>query len=238
MQSEKPTTLNGRARSWCRWCCARRALRSCREPVAGAGISISGRLRVPLGSSDDAVARAERLQTTLGEGPCLAAIASADPLMADLESIAVCWPMFHHQLVAQTPFRSVVALPLFSPRERLRCGALDLYLTTPDSEHDFSNAFIAEVMSAVADPIAGALFDERPVDQPAAEGLIPWLGNRQARDRMHVWAALGILIEHSGLSDTAALAALRGYAFSHDTSLDDVADDLRAERLAPEAVMS
>jgi hypothetical protein len=42
-------------------------------PVAGAGLSITDQLRIPLGASDEVVARAERLQTTLGEGPCLTA---------------------------------------------------------------------------------------------------------------------------------------------------------------------
>jgi hypothetical protein len=131
-----------------------------------------------------------------------------------------------------------VALPLLSPRERLRCGALDLYLTTADPDADFSPAFLAEIMDAIADPIASALFEKPPASSPPAEDLMPWLNTRSAMDRMRVWVAVAILIDHSGLSDSDALAALRGYAFSHDTTLDDIADELRAERLMPQSLLT
>ena len=44
--------------------------------VDGAGLSLVGDLRVPLAASTPEVRRAEQLQTTLGEGPCLAAVAA------------------------------------------------------------------------------------------------------------------------------------------------------------------
>ncbi|HSU35277.1 MAG TPA: hypothetical protein VLJ88_06430, partial [Propionibacteriaceae bacterium] len=57
--------------------------------VSGAGVSLTdGRLRVPLGASDAVSARAEALQTTLGEGPCLEATATSDPIIADEASMA------------------------------------------------------------------------------------------------------------------------------------------------------
>ena len=43
-----------------------------------------------------------------------------------------------------------------------------------------------------------------------------------AVNRMNVWMAVGMLIGRSGLLSTNALAMLRGYAFSHDTTLDDL----------------
>jgi hypothetical protein len=43
-------------------------------PVAGAGLSMTDHLRIPLAASDYDVVAAERLQTTIGEGPCLAAV--------------------------------------------------------------------------------------------------------------------------------------------------------------------
>lgn len=206
-------------------------------PVAGAGLSITDRLRVPLGSSDDNAARAERLQATLGEGPCLAATASKSPLTAACDTIAVRWPMFHREFVTQTPFRSVVSLPLLSRRQRLRYGALDLYLTTRTLP-DFCEAFLSQVMSAVADPIADVLFGGRYTTAAPQANLPPWLDNLSVAGRMHVWVAVGILIEHAGLGDADALAALRAYAFSHDTTLDDLADELVTQRLEPEGVLA
>src|SRR4051812_29019482 len=94
--------------------------------VDGAGLSLVDTLRVPLAASDEHVRRAERLQTTLGEGPCLAAAAAAEPLMASQVSMGALWPTFHRELTKQTSFQSVVAVPLASPGER-PFAALDLY---------------------------------------------------------------------------------------------------------------
>ena len=100
--------------------------------VTGAGISITDGLRVPLGASDAMAARAEALQTTLGEGPCLDATATSEPLVADETTMAARWPMFHRELLAKTPFRAVASVPLKSAQLR-RFGALDLYSTDSDA---------------------------------------------------------------------------------------------------------
>lgn len=206
-------------------------------PVAGAGLSITDRLRVPLGSSDDDVARAERLQTTLGEGPCLTATANEQPYATDLATIAARWPMFYREFTASTPFRSVVALPLLGSRSQLRCGALDLYFTEPDTGSLLPDSFLAEIRSAVADTIADVLFGN-PSTRWAKWGYLPpWMNTSAVTNRMHVWVAVGILTEHAGLQDVDALAALRAYAYSHDSTLDDIADKLMTERLQPHALI-
>lgn len=76
-------------------------------PVAGAGLSITGELRLPLGSSDDVAAAAERLQTTLGEGPCLVACSANEPQLFDQAALSSTWPVFHDEFVTSTPYRSV-----------------------------------------------------------------------------------------------------------------------------------
>jgi hypothetical protein len=55
---------------------------------------------------------------------------------------------------------------------------------------------------------------------------------------MNVWVAVGILIAHAGLTNADALAALRGYAYGHSASLDDIADDLTTHRLPPDALLA
>ena len=205
-------------------------------PVAGAGISITDELRVPLGASDEMVARAERLQTTLGEGPCLTATAQREPLSADLTRMSTQWPMFHRQLLAQTSFRSIVSFPLFSRSRRLRFGALDLYLTISEPVPDF---FVRQVTISIADPMAAVLFDGHSTSSVGgAAQLPPWLDNSPVNSRMHVWVAVGMLVEHASLSNPDALAALRAYAFSHDVTLDDIADQLMTERLQPESLLA
>jgi hypothetical protein len=204
-------------------------------PVAGAGLSITDDLRLPLGASSAEVALAERLQTTLGEGPCLTATRMDGPLTADLDTLARRWPMFHRQLVTQTDFRSVLSFPLRSRDRQLRLGALDLYLTIPDGVPDF---FLDQVCIHIADPIAVVLFEQPATVSGRWAYLPPWLDNDPVRQRMHVWVAVGILIEYANLSNADALAALRGYAFSHEASLDEVADDMMNQRLRPEVLLA
>src|SRR3954452_21751968 len=71
-------------------------------PVDGAGLSLTDHLRLPLAASDDVAARAERLQTTLADGPGLDAAAASTPLIAGPHVMAARCPMFHRELVNQT----------------------------------------------------------------------------------------------------------------------------------------
>ena len=50
-----------------------------------------------------------------------------------------------------------------------------------------------------------------------------WMTNQPVAQRMNVWTAIGIMIEHAGLTNADALTALRAYAFGHNASLDDIA---------------
>lgn len=202
-------------------------------PIAGAGLSMTHKLRLPLGASDEAVARAERLQTTLGDGPCLAAADADQPLVAGLTEIAEKWPIYHLELLKQTPFRSLVSVPLRS-RHGVSRGALDLYLEETELPRNLS---VEDTCRDVADPIGQVLFDDLDsslgkIDFPA------WLDGPAARNRMHVWVAVGKLMESVGYAEQDALAALRAYAFSHDDTLDHVAHELMHDRLWADAIVS
>jgi hypothetical protein len=99
-------------------------------PSEGAGLSLtSGGFRVPLGASDDTSGAAERLQFTLGEGPCLQAMRDARELRANQDDIARLWPLLYDELVRQTPYRSIASVPLrITPTV---VGAIDVYFTDP-----------------------------------------------------------------------------------------------------------
>jgi hypothetical protein len=203
--------------------------------VDGAGISIiDGGLRVPLGASDAVAARAEALQISLGEGPCLDATAASEPVVADETSMAAQWPMFHRELVAGTPIRAVASMPLKSAGLR-RFGALDLYASNSEKLRRLS---ITDVSSQVADLIAGMLFDSPRTSSAYGTVWPSWMNSHSANQRMKVWIAVGILLEYAGLSNEDALAALRAYAYGHGASLDDVADLLTSQRLHPDALFA
>jgi hypothetical protein len=203
--------------------------------VTSAGISmIDGGLRVPLGASDARAARAEALQTGLGEGPCLDATATSDPLVAPETAMAARWPMFHRELVSETPFRSVASIPLKSAQQR-HFGALDLYSTDSEALLELN---LVEISTGIADPMAGMLFDAPRTVSEYGTVLPLWMNSRSVTQRMNVWIAVGILIEHAGLTNGDALATLRAYAYGHDVSLDEIADGITTQRLPPDALLA
>ena len=202
--------------------------------VTGAGISITDGLRVPLGASDAMAAQAEALQTTLGEGPCLDATATSEPLVADETSMAARWPMFHRELLARTPFRAVASVPLKSAS----CGVSARSTCTPPIPTLCSDCPSTRSASTSPTPWPGSCSTTRRHSSQDGTRLPVWMTNRPVAQRMNVWAAVGILIEHAGLTNADALTALRAYAYGHNASLDDIADHLTTQRLHPDALLA
>ena len=171
-------------------------------PVEGAGLSLTSRLRVPLAASSAMACRAERLQTTLGEGPCLDATDSAMPLVVDVPAMEIAWPMFGHELVAQTPFRSVASIPLGSA-DRTRLGALDLYSIRPEAGH--LRDVVDEVVS-ITRLLTGILLDPPAGLDGTGQRTFAWLTGASVEDRMNVWIAVGVLLVLGHWSNEDALA--------------------------------
>ena len=200
-------------------------------PVDGAGLSLTHELRVPLSASSPLVTQAERLQTTLGEGPCLTASARREPLVADLTELRATWPLYCSELVRLTPFRSVASLPLPGP-DGHGLGAVDLYFV---DEQPVPLAALPEIRSDVTDQVAALLL-----------GSSSWLAGdpaevdpgHVARRRMDVWAAVGMVVVGADLDHRDALAVLRAHAFSHDLSLDELAAQVLGRTVPVAALLS
>lgn len=203
-------------------------------PVEGASLSMTDELRVPLGASDEAAARAERLQVTLGEGPCLAVTAAAEPQTFDLAAILSRWPMFATEVLAQTPFRSVSSIPLSVP-DLPRFGALDLFCTDPAG---LAVELVHEVATGIGEVISAALFAAPTANYQHGVTLPTWLNVASVTQRMNVWVAVGMLMENAGLDNSDALALLRAYAFGRQATLDDIARQVTNRELALETVLS
>ncbi len=200
--------------------------------VDGVSLSLmSMELRVPLGASSARATAAERLQFTLGEGPCLEALHGGLPTRSGDADLARSWPNFHRALVATTPFRSVAAVSLpFTPEGD--GGALDLYLL---DTRDVTQVDL-DLCGRVADEIVDRLI--RAVSPQALAGAedasyVPWLHGEDARARMEVWVAIGMLTSDIGLVAADGLAMMRAWAFSHGVTLDDVAAQLVAGTVTP-----
>jgi hypothetical protein len=197
-------------------------------PLVAAGISLIDDLRVPLGASSPDAATAERLQFTVGEGPCLSASAAGRPMVAARDLLADKWPVFFDSLVTQTPFRSVASLPLTS--DGSLPGAMDFYWTDPDAAaqlpiEDATTVAGCVSLTLLRVPWADSAYE---IAQPA------WLSAPVAQHRMDVWKAIGLIGTTQTLDPPDALSVLRGFAYAHGEPLDRVAEDLVSGRLRPE----
>lgn len=200
--------------------------------VDAAGLSVvdASGARIPLGGSSTDAACAERLQFTVGEGPCWVAQRTRQPVFAVAADLHRRWPAFAELLVDRTPFRAVVAFPL---REDLAgAGALDLYFT------DEAAVPALDVFSAVAvGELATAALTEAAVwsDWPAERGPA-WLHGPEALRRAAVLRAAGRAAMALDTDAAAALALLRAAAYAGGRLVEDVAEDLEAGRLRIEDI--
>ena len=65
-----------------------------------------------------------------------------------------------------------------------------------------------------------------------------WLSTESAEERMNVWVAVGMSMERLQLNNMDALALLRGYAYSHSFTLDQVARLVTDKSLQPEQLLT
>jgi hypothetical protein len=195
-------------------------------PVDGAGLSLyfAEDRRLPLGASDPDSATAERLQFTVGEGPCLTAYTTNEVVVADAQQLEASWPAFSDVLVAHTPIRGVIALPLHGALEGM--GALDLYVRPPGDIRAVGLADVLTVVSAVTETFTTAMAAE-----PRTDSGPPWLDAPLAGRRALVWQAVGMVNVGLELTSPDSLALLRAYAYAHDAVLDDVAEDVVRRRV-------
>ena len=200
-------------------------------PVAAAGISAftKYRHRVPLGASSDTAALAERLQFTVGEGPCLAAHAQMEPLLAPESAMAQQWPAFHEMIVARTPYRSIVSVPI-NDQHLGGEAAMDLYYEHPRQRIDERQW---QHISEATEVVTALLVAGSGLQDPAVPGPI-WLNNQAVGDRARVWTAIGMLDVALELNALDALARLRGYAYSHGSTIDEIARSLTTRELTVE----
>jgi hypothetical protein len=195
--------------------------------VDGAGLSVLGNAasRSPLGASSPEAARAERLQFTVGTGPCLLAHDSGQPVFVVEEDIRRRWPAFADLLLTDTPFRGVVSLPLRAPVS----GAMNLFFRDPG---DVPRLDVFDAL-AVGDLVTSRLGDAAVWSTSSEASGPDWLHSPPARRRAAVWQAVGRTSVALDVDAAEALALLRGYAYAGGRSVDSVAADLVSGRLVP-----
>jgi diguanylate cyclase (GGDEF)-like protein len=119
-------------------------------PITAAGVSLISAGKAPhyISASDDSALRFERLQTQIGQGPCLSAYESGEPVAAPDLATDLRFPQFA-PLALAAGLAAVFTFPLRHGDGRL--GALDLYRDTAGQldPHDMEAAqTLADVAAA------------------------------------------------------------------------------------------
>ncbi|MFD0482595.1 GAF domain-containing protein [Kineococcus sp. GCM10028916] len=207
--------------------------------VDAASISFfGGDHRVLLGASTPEAAAAEQWQYTLGEGPCIAAFQHSAPVVADEPSFARRWPALHQRVRRDSPYRSVVAVPLVLGSGGSGIGAIDLYSTDaqvrPGFDVDSAQAVAGMACSVLLQATLRGHTRAATVDgeDEEVELTLPaeWLDTHAASRRYRVWLAVGILNSTLQTDTPSAFALLRAHAHSRDQTLEEVAEDVVSGR--------
>lgn len=193
--------------------------------MSGAGIMLvsSDRPHGSVCATNPVAALIEELQFTLGEGPCVDAQRSHQPIVEpDLANPAVMrWPAFGPPAVSAGA-RAVFGFPVAMGDVRL--GALNLYRDRPGplSDRQWSDALL------VADVAARAIMGMQVGAVPGSLGAELDTGTNF---RFVVHQAAGMVAVQLGVPVDEALTRIRAFAFSHDRRITDVALDVIERRL-------
>jgi GAF domain-containing protein len=158
--------------------------------------------------SDHVAEQIDAIQTEVGEGPCLSAIAEHEVFHSDDLEHEHRWPAFARRAHEETGVRSMMGFRLFT--EERTIGALDLYSKHPNAFDD-DTAAIGSVL-AVHASVALAHAQER--EQP----------HQAITSRDVIGEAKGILMARGGVSDEEAFDLLRKASQRLNVKLRDVAD--------------
>ncbi len=187
----------------------------------GAGVSIvtDGGTREPLYATDDVATHIERLQLTLGEGPCVATSADRSPVLVpdlnDLTDVAVQrWPVFREE-ATRLGARAIFAFPIRIGSIGL--GAVDLYRRTPGS---LNGRELGSALASVEDVGAAVLVASERYGDPTAAPMTS----------MVVHQAAGMVMGQLDSSIEEAMVRLRATAFAEERSVHDVARDVVSRR--------
>jgi hypothetical protein len=171
--------------------------------------------RVTLCTTDDIAARLEDLQDVLGEGPGPTAYASGEIVAVDLCGETARWPLFTEAARKIPGTSALYAVPM-RPWSDGVIGVLTIHQDSIELPGREQAQFLANAIGA-------ALVKDPPVESDLRKG--PW----SARSQVH--QATGMVVAQLRIGPEDALALLRAHAFSHDTTLAAVAEQVTSRQL-------
>jgi GAF domain-containing protein len=161
-------------------------------------------------STDGVMELIDRLQNELNEGPCLEASTDQVSQLNNDLTTGSPWPRLAQAVLAQTPVRAMLAVPLVV--EGHRSGALNLFADRPDVFTRTSTESAA-ILAAFASVAISKARDKATAGQ-LAEGLAT---NRE------IGAAVGILMATHKISSDEAFTVLSGASQRLNRKLRDIA---------------
>ena len=194
-------------------------------PASGAGVSVVDQHGVTgLAAANDAESEyLEELQFTLGEGPCVDALAARRPVLEpNIETGAMArWPMYAPAVLGRG-VQAVFAFPLQVGAARL--GVLDVYRRQPaglgEGELALALTFADVAVSKLLDVQAGLESGAQP---DALDAMMSY--------RTELYQAQGMVMVDLGTTVAEAMVRMRAYAFANERRLSEVARDIVAGRL-------
>jgi GAF domain-containing protein len=169
-------------------------------------------------ATDEVIHQADKLQTELGEGPCLQAIWDDETFVVGDTAADPRWPVFGPK-AAELGLRSILSVRMHSGEQTL--GAINFYCSAV-REFDREDVTMAQVFAQHASVALATAKRE--------EGL------RMAIDSRHlIGQAQGILMERFELSSDKAFAVLRRYSQDNNVKLRELADQIVRTRRLPSA---
>jgi GAF domain-containing protein len=171
---------------------------------------LSGERFTTAATTDDIMRHIDRLQDQVGEGPCIES--SADQVWRLDNDITrdSAWPRLAELVVAQTPVRAMLAVPLVL--EGRRGGALNIFADRTDAFTDESTEVAVILASFASVAVSGAAQSER-ADQLQA-GLET---NRE------IGVAIGLLMATHKIGSEEAFAILSSASQRLNRKLRDIA---------------
>jgi GAF domain-containing protein len=186
---------------------ARQVVEGCDRAAIGV---LSGEHFTTAATTDDVMRHIDRLQDQVGEGPCIEASAEQVWRLDNDITKDSAWPRLAELVVAQTPVRAMLAVPLVL--DGRRGGALNLFADRTDAFTDASTEVAVILASFASVAVSGAAQSER-ADQLQA-GLET---NRE------IGVAVGLLMATHRISSDEAFAILSSASQRLNRKLRDIA---------------
>ncbi|MBG6182240.1 GAF domain-containing protein [Arthrobacter sp. CAN_A214] len=192
----------------------------------GAGVTlVRNGQRISTGSTDALVSQADDMQYELGEGPCLSAWATGEPMRIDDTRTEPRWRKWN-AAVSQGPVRSCVSVPLLRGQDHL--GAIKVYSAEPSAFDAATEALLLRFAVPAAALLGHVQTTETP--QQITDELLAALRTRDV-----IGLAKGILMGGRGMAEEQAHTEIIERAKRLKITMDEAAQQLVDHLTGPES---